>query len=160
MMMVAHRLVPATLAALVLIAATVSSAGAAGRCQRGALVGEMTHVRDGDTVEVAGMPVRLQGLAAPERDQRGGPEATAAMRALVSGRELRCELMGECNRDRCIGTCYLEGADIAAELVRRGLARDCPRFSGGRYREAEREASAAGAVIGRTYRLSGYCRPR
>jgi endonuclease YncB( thermonuclease family) len=79
---------------------------------------------------------------------------------LVEGRTLRCELNGERTGDRCVGVCYLEGADIAAKMVAAGLARDCPRFSGGRYREAELQAAAAGATIGRTYRLPGYCRER
>jgi hypothetical protein len=56
--------------------------------------------------------------------------------------------------------CYLEGSDLAAEMVRAGLARDCPRFSGGRYRAAEAQAAAAGETIGGSYRLPGYCRPR
>jgi micrococcal nuclease len=159
-MTIAQPIAPATLVVLVLIAATMPSAAAAGRCQRGALVGEVTRVRDGDTIEVAGVPVRLSGLAAPERDQRGGAEATAAMRALVSGRELRCELDGSRTHDRCAGVCYLDGADIAAVLVRQGLARDCPRFSGGRYAAAEREAARVGATIGARYKLPGYCGPR
>jgi hypothetical protein len=45
-------------------------------------------------------------------------------------------------------------------MVRRGVARDCPRFSEGRYAEAERQAAAEGATIGRIYALPGYCRPR
>ena len=74
--MIARRIAPASLVALVLITAAVHPA-AAGRCQRGALVGEVTRVRDGDTIVVAGVPVRLQGLAAPERGEPGGAEATA-----------------------------------------------------------------------------------
>jgi hypothetical protein len=46
-------------------------------------------------------------------------------------------LNGERTHDRCVGVCYLEGVDISAEMVRRGVARDCPRFSGGRYRVIE-----------------------
>jgi hypothetical protein len=45
-------------------------------------------------------------------------------------------------------------------MVRNGFARDCPRFSGGRHAEAERQAAAEGAAIGRVYPLPGYCRPR
>ena len=48
--------------------------------------------------------------------------------------------------------------DISQVRVRSGVARDCPRFSQGRYAEAERDAAANGATIGRTYRLPGYCR--
>ena len=51
---------------------------------------------------------------------------------LVEGRTLRCELNGERTHDRCVGVCYLEGVEISAEMVRQGVARDCPRFNGGR----------------------------
>jgi micrococcal nuclease len=53
------------------------------KCARGSLVAEVTHVRDGDTIEVGGLPIRLQGLAAPEGDEPGGEEATQAMQAAV-----------------------------------------------------------------------------
>jgi endonuclease YncB( thermonuclease family) len=79
------------------------------------------------------------------------------MMKLVDGRTFRCELNGEQTHDRCVGICYLDGVDISAEMVRQGLARDCPRFSGGRYRVIEAGAAAGGATIGRTYRLPGYC---
>lgn len=102
--------------------------------------------------------IRLQGLAAPESDALGGPEATAAMRRMVDGRTVRCELDGERTYDRCVGICYLGELDIAEELVRMGLARDCPRFSGGRYADAERAAEVDGASIRESYLLPGYCR--
>lgn len=56
--------------------------------------------------------------------------------------------------------CYLEGADISEELVRLGLARDCPRYSGGRYEQAEPQAAEQGMTIGETCKLPGYCRGR
>ena len=62
--------------------------------------------------------------------------------------------------DRCVGICYLEGQDISEVMVRGGLARDCPRFSGGRFAVAERQTAADGATIRRAYTLPGYCRPR
>jgi hypothetical protein len=54
----------------------------------------------------------------------------------------------------------VNGADVEAIMVRKGFARDCLRFSGGRHAEAELAAAAAGATIGRTYRLPGYCYTR
>ena len=57
-------------------------------------------------------------------------------------------LDGSRTYDRCAGICYVGGKDVAAELVRQGLARDCPRYSGGRYAAAERQAAAEGATIG------------
>ena len=79
------------------------------------------------------MAIRLQGLAAPERDEPGGPEAAAAMKRLVHGREVRCELDGERTYDRCAAVCYVDGLDVAEVMIRGGYARDCPRFSQGRY---------------------------
>ena len=52
----------------------------------------------------------------------------------------------------------LEARDISETLVRAGLARDCRRFSGGRYAEAERRAVEEGAAIRQIYQLPGYCR--
>jgi micrococcal nuclease len=106
------------------------------------------------------MPIRLNGLAAPEGGEPGGAAATQAMIELVQGRTLRCELDGERTHNRCVGVCYLDGEDISEVMVHRGVARDCPRFSQGRYAEAERHAAADGATIGRAYALPGYCRPR
>lgn len=120
---------------------------ASASCSSGPLTGEVTYVRDGDTIEVAGVPIRLGGLAAPESDEPAGRAATVAMRRLVDGRELRCELNGERTYDRCVGVCYLGGKDIATKLVREGVARDCPRYSRGRYAQAERRAAAEGATI-------------
>jgi endonuclease YncB( thermonuclease family) len=132
----------------------------AAECPRGTLTGQVTYVRDGDTMEVGSMPIRLNGLAAPDGDEPSGAAATKAMTELVRGRTLRCELDGERTHDRCVGVCYLEGENISEVMIQRGVARDCPRFSQGRYAQAEREAAADGATIGRTYSLSGYCRTR
>jgi micrococcal nuclease len=132
----------------------------AAECVRGSLVGEVTYVRDGDTIELGDMVIRLSGLAAPEWDERGGTEARQAMIELVRGRRVRCELDGTRTYDPCAGICYLDGADISEVMVHRGLVRDCPRYSQGRYAKAEEQAAAAGATIGRSYALPGYCRPR
>jgi endonuclease YncB( thermonuclease family) len=53
------------------------------------------HVRGGDTLEVGEMAVRLQRLAAPEREEPGSSAATNAMFEMVDGQTLRCELNGE-----------------------------------------------------------------
>jgi hypothetical protein len=47
---------------------------------------EVTYVRDGGTIELGAMAIRLQGLAAPEWDAPNGEAATDAMRALVLGK--------------------------------------------------------------------------
>jgi len=109
-------------------------------------------VIDGDTLRVAGQKVRLQGLAAPELHEAGGQAAKNAMIDMVKGQQVSCELDGATSYDRVVGICYAAGKDVAAELVTRGLARDCPRFSGGRYGELE-TASAQGLP------LPHYCSP-
>jgi endonuclease YncB( thermonuclease family) len=147
-------------AAALAIALLAASPAHGRQCERATLAGAVTHVRDGDPIEVAGRAIRLNGLAAPEGDDPGGAEATRVMRKMVDGRQIRCELDGKRNHDRCVAVCYLEGQDISEVMVRRGLARDCPRFSGGRYRAAEAQAAAAGATIGGSYALPSYCRRR
>jgi micrococcal nuclease len=40
--------------------------------------------------------------------------------------------------ERWVAVCYLpDGTDIGAEIIRRGLALDCRRWSSGRYRTLE-----------------------
>ena len=111
------------------------------------------RVVDGDTLEVSGVAVRLKGLAAPERKQSGGAEATAFMRRLTDGRTVVCDLTNERTWGRRVGTCRVGGKDVAAELVAAGLARDCERYGGGRYAALETRA-------GRRLPLPDYCRPR
>lgn len=119
------------------------------------LTGKVTHVRDGDTIEVEGVPIRLNGVSAPERGKPFGPEATAFMRDLVDGKPVRCELTGDTTYDRQVGTCYLDGVDISITIIRAGLALDCPRYSGGRY--AADETAAKDTGIKQAYTLPGYC---
>ncbi len=106
----------------------------------------IAHVVDGDTVHLKAsgkiVKVRLQGVAAPERHETGGAEATRFLRQLAQGRELSCQLDGTRSKDRVVGTCFVDGQDIGAAVIAAGLARDCARFSGGRYRALERPAAA------------------
>lgn len=146
---------PVVLFVALLLALAALPAAAAER-----LVGR-AHAIDGDGVAVAGVHVRLQGVVAPEiahpdlgiEEEPGGPEAAAFMTKLVEGRTLVCELTGERARGRPVGVCRLRGQDVGAAVIAAGLARDCPRFSRGRYAELETEA-------GRRLPLPGYCAPR
>ncbi len=101
------------------------------------LAGTVTHVRDGDTIEVSEVPIRLSGVSAPELDEPLGKRSKLFMRELVLGQLVRCELNGEKSYDRFAGTCYLNGNDIGALVIEAGLALDCPRYSGGRYGDFE-----------------------
>ncbi len=125
--------------------------------KRTLIAGAVTDVRDGDTIEVGRTAVRLQGVAAPELRQPLGLEARRALRDLAEGRRVACEPDGTRSYDRVVAVCRLEdgGDDIGALLVRRGLARDCARYSKGRYAALE---AATGAPIRRLYKLPAYCR--
>ena len=126
------------------------------------LTGQAT-AHDGDDLRFGDVRVRLWGIAAPE-DRRGlvqpgGPEARAALAALVAGRRVRCELDGTTagRGSRPVAVCFVGGRDLAEALVRGGWARDCPAHSGGAYATAEAEARAAGRDLAAGYPLPGYC---
>lgn len=121
------------------------------------LRGTVTKVRDGDTIEVDGVAVRLQGVAAPERREPLGRLATQAMTEFVRGQQVVCRPNGTRSRDRIVAVCELAGVDLGAYLVRRGLARDCPRYSGGAYAALEASLGEQSPVR-RLYPLPNYCR--
>ena len=116
------------------------------------LSGIVTHVRDGDAIEVGKIPIRLNGVSAPELKEPLGPQSKKFMRELVNGKSIRCELTGAKTYDRLVGTCYLGNMDIGITVIEAGLALDCPRYSAGRY--AEFEVVAAQEAI----KLPGYCK--
>jgi endonuclease YncB( thermonuclease family) len=64
----------ARLFVVMLLFITAAAADAA-TCPRGTLTGPVPFVRNGDTIEVGGMAIRLNGLAAPEGDEPGGEAA-------------------------------------------------------------------------------------
>ena len=115
------------------------------------------RVVDGDGLRIGGQEVRLQGIAAPEWDDRGGAQATAALRSMAEGRHVVCQLDGTTTYDRVVGRCSIEGQDVGAALVLGGFALDCPRYSRGDYRRFEAAARAAGRDLTRVYRRPGYC---
>lgn len=106
--------------------------------------GNVIHIFDGGTIDVEGVLIRLKGVTAPELDEPGGIEALSVMHQITNetGRHLSCELNWDTNFGRYLGICYTEtGIDVAAVMVARGVARDCPRYSGGRYGQFETDDS-------------------
>jgi len=88
------------------------------------VMGTVTHVRDGDTIEVDGLPVRFARLDCAERGTLAGRRATRRMRALAGGQSVRCRLTGARSYDRRIGSCQLsDGRDLAREMSAGGLCR-------------------------------------
>lgn len=108
--------------------------------------GKLVHVRDADTIELATsrgrIAIRLNGVDAPELDERGGRAGREWMRQVFGGQQLTCRLNGDRTHDRWVGVCWdKDGYDLGASVIATGHARDCPRYSGGRYRKFETDAS-------------------
>jgi len=95
----------------------------------GTLEGRVTHVRDGDTVEVDGTAVRLSGINCDELGTSLGERAKSVTSNLVSGRELICRLNGEKTYDRVVGRCEMaDGRDLGRVLIERGVCGRCAGF--------------------------------
>ncbi len=103
------------------------------------------YVRDGDTIVVDDVAVRLQGLLCPERDEPGGSTATQAMTQLTRGQNVSCTLTGERTYDPIVGTCYVGDTDLTAAVIRQGMCARCPRYDP---RQALPPRSATGGSLG------------
>ena len=102
------------------------------------IFGTVIKVRDGDTIEVGPIAIRLMGVAAPELEEPLGRRAKDFMFGVVFSKSIQCELNGEKSYDRFVASCSIEGNDIGTALISAGLALDCPRVNGGRYASVEK----------------------
>jgi endonuclease YncB( thermonuclease family) len=95
-------------------------------------------VIDGDTIVINNVRLRLAGIDAPELDHPWGQQSKWALVQLCKGQTVTARIKPEMSYDRLVAECFLpDGRDLAAELVRAGLALDWPKFSGGKYRDLE-----------------------
>ncbi|MGQ0672576.1 MAG: thermonuclease family protein [Hyphomicrobium sp.] len=119
---------------------------------------------DGDTLDVAGVRVRLEGIDAPENAQtcgRSGPrswlgsmlgswpcgrKAQRALADLVGSAEVTCESRGHDKYGRMLGVCSVDGRDLNAAMVRSGMAWAFVKYSKA-YVVEEAVARSAGAGI-------------
>ena len=108
------------------------------------LTGQITHVRDGDTIEVGNIAIRLNGLTCDERGTALGDRATAYLRSQVLGKTATCSLNGERTYDRLVGRCATEDlGDIGAHLITQQLCGRCERYdSGSEYAQAQTKAGS------------------
>ena len=80
------------------------------------LSGTVTHVRDGDTIEVNGIAVRLSALDCPENSTRQGKQATKIAKQF-EGSQAMCELTGAKSYDRLVGYCAVGGTDFGFYMM-------------------------------------------
>lgn len=122
--------------------------------EHGSLSGR-ARVIDGDTLEIDGRHIRLEGIDAPETGQtcgrrlagswKCGPAAADRLAALVAKRSVTCESRGDDKYGRMLGVCSVDGNDINAQMVREGYAWAFVKYS---QSYVQQEAEARGQRVG------------
>jgi endonuclease YncB( thermonuclease family) len=97
------------------------------------------RIIDGDTVEIAGERIRLNGIDTPEAKQtcldgtgnrwRCGREATLALTTIVGDQEIICKGDERDKYKRLIAVCFAGTKDLNAEMVRQGWALAYRKYS-------------------------------
>jgi len=97
------------------------------------------RIIDGDTVEIAGERIRLNGIDTPETNQscldntgkrwRCGREATLALTAIVGDQAVTCKGGERDKYKRLIAICFAGTKDLNAEMVRQGWAPAYRKYS-------------------------------
>ena len=87
----------------------------------------ISHVRDGDTFEINGIPVRISALDCPENSTSSGKKATNFTRQF-KGKQAVCELTGAKTYDRVVGYCSIEGKDFAQMMVDNRFCKFWPKY--------------------------------
>jgi endonuclease YncB( thermonuclease family) len=91
----------------------------------------IARVLDGDTIEVRGIHIRLNGIDAPESKQMCeangqtypcGEQATEALIVLLGARPVQCTEKGRDRNQRIIATCLVDSTDVGAWMVEHGQA--------------------------------------
>ena len=80
------------------------------------LKGTITHVRDGDTFEINGIPVRISALDCAENSTPEGKKITRFAKKFL-GKQAVCELTGAKTYDRVVGYCSIAGKDFAFTMM-------------------------------------------
>ncbi|RVG89283.1 thermonuclease family protein [Sinorhizobium meliloti] len=125
----------------------------------GSTITGRASVVDGDTIEIAGQRIRLNGVDAPESWQRcddaagkpyrcGRDAAFALDEFLAEARPTACEPVDRDRYGRVVAVCHrADGAEVGTWLVESGHAVDWARYSRGAYRQAQEAAKAVGRGI-------------
>lgn len=126
--------------------------------------GTVTHVSDGDTLWVrpatggAAVPVRLQGIDAPEACQAFGSQARQALAWRALNKPVRVQVQGRDDYDRLLARVSVHGQDLGAWLVFSGHAWSYRyRANPGPYAQQESQARMARRGL---WAASGALEPR
>jgi endonuclease YncB( thermonuclease family) len=89
--------------------------------------GQVQKVSDGDTITVLTtdyerIKVRFYGIDAPEKSQAFGPQAAAALAAMVEGKEVEIEVIDIDRYSRLVGLVRVDGRLVNQSMVASGHA--------------------------------------
>jgi ATP-dependent hsl protease ATP-binding subunit hslU len=95
---------------------------------------KVIKISDGDTITILTqqrkqIKVRFYGIDAPELKQPYGKKSKQFLANLIAGKVVEVEENGKDRYKRTIGTIYLNGADINAQMVANGYAWAYRKFS-------------------------------
>lgn len=140
-----------TLTALVLalaLAGCWTVFGPRAEAQQKELTG-VASVIDGDTIEIRGQRIRLNGFDTPESGKSCGSvnvyqKAALALSDFIGTKTVSCASDGsKDNYGRLIASCSVGGTDLGDYVVAQGWGRDWPRYSNGKYCLKEKAARAS-----------------
>ena len=141
---------PLILAVLLIVAPSWVLANAGGTKPPGIVEGP-ARIIDGDTIDIGGQRIRLNGIDAPESRQTCiadgvtwpcGQHATTALTEFIGGAPVSCQEQGTDRYGRMIGKCSVQGEGIEAWMVESGWALAYRRYSL-EYVDEEEEAQDA-----------------
>jgi micrococcal nuclease len=100
------------------------------------LSGIVTHVADGDTLDITAnrqtYTIRLDGIDAPEGGQAFGREARVQLRVLAFAKPATATVLDRDRYGRTVARVVVGGRDLSEEMVRAGLAWHFVRYSADR----------------------------
>lgn len=133
-----NRSSPAKKMAWIGLAALMFFAAETGSAHAEELIG-IPRILDGDTVEISGVKIRLEGIDAPEMSQfcfddksqprECGKGVHYQLVKKSAGRPWTCRVSGQDVFRRSLASCQIEGEDIQRWMVRSGFALSFRRYS-------------------------------
>ena len=85
------------------------------------LIDRVTRVRDGDTIVVGLIPIRIANLDCAESGTAAGERATRRAKELVANQTVQCSLEGRQSYDPEVGGCSLaDGQDFGQVMISEG----------------------------------------
>ena len=109
---------------LLLISAFISQAKA---LEYSVLTGIISHVRDGDTIEVGNIPVRIAALDCPENDTTEGQLASKFASQFKNSKVI-CDLTGAMSYKRLVGYCRVDQTDFATTMIKNTSCKIWPKY--------------------------------